>query len=462
MAKTQVVGGIIRVSTRRQAEESDSPANQRQFLSSQGATRFYEYVGSGFAVEKRRSSTAWQELVQDIRNGVLSRLLATDISRAARKDELLTELIELCDQCGVEFQAAGLRVSHDTAMGWYSAKQMSLIAELYSRDLSDRIKRGQAAAIARGVPAFTSKHLPWHLMRDPDKRHGVLPDPERWPLARQLVLDYIQGRDSLDGMSKRVYERFGVMSTASAMHKWLRSHSLQGHYGKRDGPVLISSCFPALINAEETEQLQRRLEINRKRWGTTSTHRIYALTGLCRCLHCERAMVYTTVRKPKSQELYCYLRCALVRSCPGFRRNIPGELVEMAVLHRLNHVTLAGEAATMREPAVVPIELVKLQHRVQKLRELLKEVYSPGVRADLQEATERLEILQSQNQALRRSQVDQLQELQAGGDNGFMSLPHGTRNSVLLRLVDHALVDTTYTPVGGGWENLLVPQIVLR
>jgi DNA invertase Pin-like site-specific DNA recombinase len=457
------VGAIIRVSTKRQAEESDSPTNQRHLLTSQGATRFYEYVGSGFSSDKRRSSEAWQNLIQDIKAGRLIRLLATDISRAARKDELLTELIQLCDHHGVEFLAAGLQVTHGTAMSWYSAKQMSLMAELYSRDLSDRIKRGQAAAVARGVPAFTSKHLPWHLMREPGTKHGVIQHPDRWHDAREVVMDYIEGRARLDALAARIYAKHGMMSCAAAMHKWLRSHALLGHYGKRDGPVLITNCFPALISPEEGELLQRRLQANRKRWGTSSSHTVYALTGLCRCLHCGYAMGHTTTTK-RNGTSHRYLRCAAKRDCPGFRKLTSTDLVEMAVLHELGQAleAMAVRGASRSEQVTESAEVVKLRQRVRKLEGLLSELDSPGVRADLEQAMGRLQALEAATSNRDQTRVDQAKAMVLRAENTFMNRPDGERNADLLAVIDHCLIDTTYKPEGAGWESQLVRQILLR
>lgn len=460
---TGLIGGIVRVSTQRQATESDSPLNQRQTLEAQGATVFYEYVGSGFSTAKRRASGAWQQLVADVKSGRLRRLLATDISRAARRDELISELIELCDQCGVEFLAAGLRVSHGNAMQWYSARQMALMAELYSRDLSDKVKRGQAAAIARGVPAFTSKHLPWHLMREPGTRHGVVPHPERWDDARQVVVDYLQGRAGLDELADRIHRKHGIAGHCSVIHKWLRSHALLGHYGKRDGPVLIANCFPPLITAEEGEQLRRRMEANRKRQGTRSNHTTYALSGLCRCLHCGFALSYSVVAKNNGQGIYRYLRCNSRRECPGFRKRVNADLLERALLHQIGAgwQELARAAATTGATAKVPVEVLNLRQRVRKLKELLTELDSPGVRADLQQAQQRLDQLEAAVSASSASEVDAAVELMMGGENVFLALPEGERNALLMLVVEQAQVDTTYKPVGA-FEQALLPVLTLR
>lgn len=459
---TPEVGGIVRVSTKRQAQEGESPANQRHLLEKQGATRFYEYVGSGFKLEKRRASPAWQALLQDIREGHIRRLLAVDISRAARKDELLTELIELCDASGVEFLASGYQLSHGNAMQWYSAKQLALVAELYSRDLSDKIKRGRQAALDRGVPAVTSKHLPWHLMREPGTRHGVIPHPDRWDDARAVVMDYIEGRERLDALAARIYKKHQIMGCAAAIHKWLRSHALLGHYGSRNGEIWLYNCFPALISDEEGQLLNLRLAANRKRWGTTSSHQVHALSGLCRCLHCGMAMSYTCVQRRDKQGVYKYLRCNGRRECPGYRQRSHADLVEEAVLYRINQELLAQTAAATKEPQALPPELLQLRKRISTMEQVLAMAESPGVRADLKQAYTRLEQMES---ALDRSalvRIDQDKLALMSSVNRFMQRPEGERNADLLSLIESVKVDSTYKPVGGGWQPKLVREVLLR
>jgi DNA invertase Pin-like site-specific DNA recombinase len=458
MAET---GGIIRVSTKAQALDSDSPANQRQVLASQGATRFYEDVGSGYSLQRRRSSEGWRQLLDDIQSGRIGRLLATDLSRAARRDALLSELIELCDAHGVEFLAGGMAMSHGTAHQWYSAKQIGLVAELYSRDLSDRIRRGRQAALDRGVPAFTSHHLPWHLMREPGTRHGVIPHPERWNDARHVVTEYIHGRSSLSQLSRWVHERHGLMTHHSALQKWLRSPVLEGHYATRTGQIVLASCLPALLTAEEATLVRRRLEANRKRSGSTTSHTVYALTGLCRCLHCGNAMSHTTSRHRPIDKVRRYLRCTVDRGCRGYNRKIRAAELEEAVLFRLDQELLAQRSASTTSVKAVSPEVAKLRQRVGAMEALLADLDSPGIRADLAQAKARLEQLE-QDQGPSAQLVDQAKAQMMRGINAWMARPDSERNADLLVLVERATVDTTCSVQGSIWQAALVREVLLR
>ena len=197
-----------------------------------GATQFFEAVESGFKAKREKSL---KPLFEAIEAGSIGRLLVTDLSRAARREKLLDQLITLCDEHGVEFLAGGMTMSHDNAYSWFSAKQMQLQAELYSRDLSQRIRRGQAAAVARGIPAFTSRHLSWHLRRIEGTKHGVEPHPERWDDARKAVMAYATGEWSMDALCEFINPRHGVLRHASAALKWLKRPQLRGHYANANG-----------------------------------------------------------------------------------------------------------------------------------------------------------------------------------------------------------------------------------
>ena len=87
------IAGYIRVSSRQQRDESDSPANQRARLEQAGATLIYEDLAvSGFRPERRRNADGYRSLVAAIESGQISRLLCTRLDRIARRDAIVLEL----------------------------------------------------------------------------------------------------------------------------------------------------------------------------------------------------------------------------------------------------------------------------------------------------------------------------------------------------------------------------------
>ena len=458
------IAGIIRVSTKGQA--GSSPENQREVLAAAGATRFFEAIESGYKAKRRASL---QPLLDAIRAGEISKLLATDLSRAARSQELLNELIQACDEHGVEFLAGGMSISHGDAFRWFSAQQLQLQAELYSRDLSGRIRRGQAAAISRGVFGFSSAHLAWHLAKHPDDPRKVIQHPERWDTARELVIGYIEGKFKASDLSRIAYERHGVMRLPAGVTKWLRSHWLRGHYGKRDGEVLIANAAPALISEGEAELLQQRIDANRKVKGTRAPYQVHALTGLCRCLGCESTM---TTNRPKGRDgrQYSYVRC-IQPGCPAKGLNIGADKLEAEIQALLDQVDLeVMEQGRMRRQLVTKPskELVNLKAAAKKLRETLELLDSQGLRVELQQTEQRIRELEGAHKTEPpRLSLRQVREM--GSEQWWGQRDEQQRNTDYLSVLDYAAVGVSQEWRGvqflkyRGWrwteDGELVPEL---
>lgn len=388
-----MIGGIIRVSTD-SAEQAQSPANQRAHLASAGCTAFYEDKISGSAKggEKRRQSAVWQQLEADIKNRKLSKLLVCEVNRIARRDHLVMGLVELCDEYGVDFLATtGGTLTAKSAPQWLSVKQQAVFAEYFAREQSDKIKRGQAAAVSRGVFGFTSRHLAWHLLKDPEDPRKIIKHPDHWDTAREIAIAYIEGRISAVDAARTIYSRHGVLRQASGVSKWLRSYWIRGHYGKRGGEVLIANVAPALITEEEYLMLQKRLAGNAKSKGTRAPHKKRALTGVCECAWCGGGLSYRVANGSK------YLFCGKP-DCTNYSKLMREDMIEEQLreyLHDLDLVEFEQNSRSASTAAKPTKELLNLKLRVKKLDEALAIVDSPGVRADYEQAIARINELEA-------------------------------------------------------------------
>jgi DNA invertase Pin-like site-specific DNA recombinase len=441
-SKKRATAALIRVSTRAQATDSDSPQNQRAALAAAGATVFYEYVGSGYKGDGAPRRASLQPVFDAIAAGQIERLLVTDISRASRSGRVTDELIRHCDQHGVEFLAGGMAFSHGTSTGWFTARQMSDIAELQSRQQSEKIRNGQAAALARGLPV--TGNLPWHLQRDPDDRHKAIPGPG-WDDARQAATRYIAGEWSAQQVAEYLHTRHGVMRTTSSVLSWLRSHGIRGHHGHHRGPVLISNCYPALVNDEEAQALDRRIAANR--WGNGGKRRhSYSLSGVCTCHHCGQKLVCSTTRNSTGKE-YSYVRCNSP-GCTAAKHRIPHHALEdWLVLIRLGpELARIQEHRESAAAIVAPsAELLNQRQRVAALQKLLGQFDSPGARADLEQAQQRLAALEPRPMA--RAERTLLQALRIGSDAWWAESSTAQKNTELLAVIEEARVDLTAWPL---------------
>lgn len=373
-----MIGAYVRVSSSRQGE-GESPENQRERLQAAGAQEFYTDVVSGYKLQQRRRATEFQRLTADIKAGRVTRLLTTRLDRIARRDGIFLELAELCDQHGVEFLSlqSGV-VDTSTTAGWLSVKMQLMLAEHYSRQLSENVRNGFAAQIARGVHTRPSTSLPFHLACDPTNRRGVVPG-EAWDDARYCVDQILAGRWTLGEAARFIDANHGRMSKPSTFSRWLRSPAITGHACDIKGNIQIAACWPALVTEAEHERLLASVEERRKRWGTNKILNLEpkALSGLCVCMYCGNRMAISTCRRRKYT--YEYLRCTARQRCPAASKNIPTLDIEQMLI--IEHVMPRMEAivnASQRisQPITAPTPEKKqwmreLQHRKRTPPEFL-------------------------------------------------------------------------------------------
>ena len=454
MATTPVTAGIVRVSTD-SAEQAQSPENQRDHLARAGATKFYEdrISGSAQGGEKRRQSAVWQQLEADIKARRIGRLLVCEVNRIARRDHLVMALVELCDQYGIEFLATtGGALSAKSAPQWLSVKQQAVFAEFFAREQSDKIRRGQESCRQRGVFGFTSQHLPWHLMKDPDDNRKVIANPERWDDAREAAMDFALARYNSSTICKRLYEKHGILRQSSSLTKWIKSQWLRGHYASRESEeVMIANIAPALVTDAEWELIQKRIKANSKVKGSRAPHKVRPLSGLAHCVKCGRPMTTRTVKD------YVYLRCGN-NVCDNANKNIRSEIVELEVKTSfgLKRTDFVGEIERQQRVKRKPSkELLNLRTHAQKLKEALVLIDSPGVRADYEHAMARISQLEQAEQPTEPSPFTDGELLDIGSESWWERKSDGELNTVYRLVLDKVWVDAVAKTIEVEWKKSL-------
>jgi DNA invertase Pin-like site-specific DNA recombinase len=348
------IAGYLRVSSAKQRDESDSPASQRQRLKQAGAGRFFQDLGvSGYKLEQRRKAAGYRALVKAIKAGEIEKLLCTRLDRIGRRDALVMELAELCEQAGVEFVTlAGGSVSTAKASDWLSVKTQLTIAEFFSRQLSENIRTGYQGLIAAGIPARSAASLPVHLQREQGTRHGVEPSPA-WPACREVIERFIAGDWNLADAAEHIHRATGRLSSGKAVAMWLKQPHLLGHMSKRNGEILIASCWPAIATEAEHAQIQLRLSIRHRAGGTSTSRETRALSGLCACHGCGKVLAYSVAKRPSGH--YSYLRCS-DQSCPSKRRAVRADHLEQALVVQwaADHLQLVAEAQGAASSVTIP------------------------------------------------------------------------------------------------------------
>lgn len=443
-----MIGAYVRVSSDRQGD-GESPENQRERLKAAGANEFYIDVVSGFKLQQRRKAFEFQRLTADIKAGKLTQLITTRFDRIARRDEIFLELAELCEKKNVEFSSLQSgQVDTTTTSGWLSIKMQMMLAEHYSRQLSENVRNGLAAQIARGVHTRPSTGLPFHLAPDPNNRRGVIPG-EAWDDARHAIEQILAGHWTLSRAARFVDDNHGRVCVTSTFSRWLKNPAILGHMGKPDGTIQIASCWPALVTESEHEQLLAVIARARKKWGANKESKLppKAISGLCVCVYCNEKMSINTCRVGKYK--YEYLRCISRYGCSVKGRNTQAILIEQKlliqyVMPRIEEIikSVANQTQPQLEPTAEKRQwLRELRHRKQTPpeflmasdRERINELELLIARAN--EPTSTIETPDLAALALRLTNVT------LDGTSSWFSDPPPVRNRSLRMLLQSVTVD---------------------
>jgi hypothetical protein len=440
------VGGYVRVSSRRQRDESDSPASQRQRLKDAGCTVFYEDLAvSGYRLPQRRKAVEFQRMWHAIASGQLNRLVATRLDRYARRDQIVLELAEHCDQHGVEFVSLSSGVVDTTsASGWLNVKVQLMFAEHYSRQLSENIKQGFAGLHSQGIPACSGMSIPWHLQRDPSNRHGVIEGPG-WADARFAFEQLLGDQWSLSDAADFLYPRHGVMRSHTSVREWLRRPSLVGHLvrnASKADRMVMRDCWPAL--ATELEQLQVLQVVRqhtRARKSKGGGRQVRALSGLCVCAECGGNLrIHGAHRagQPRGQ----YLRCGSQRSVCQ-QPMVPVAVVETQLLTLLGpRLKQMVEAAAVNQLHVAPPAEVADWRRELLAREAIPPEYRQ--QADQGRIAELQGLIASavSGAAVDVDQVELLRmRLAVESEASWLTRPDEDRNRDLRQLLERVVVN---------------------
>ncbi|MEB3275384.1 MAG: recombinase family protein [Cyanobacteriota bacterium] len=441
------VGGYIRVSSRRQRDESDSPASQRQRLKDAGCTVFYEDLAvSGYRLPQRRKAMQFQRMWQAIESGQLTRLIATRLDRYARRDQIVLELAQHCEQHDVEFVSLSSGVvDTSTASGWLNVKVQLMFAEHYSRQLSENVKQGYAGLHRQGIPACSSKSIPWHLQRDPDNRHGVIKGPG-WADARYVIERLLKDDWSLSRASNYLYPRYGVMGSHTCVREWIRRPSLVGHLVRNAGKpdeMVMRNCWPALATELEQLQVLRNIQQHKRaRRSVGKGRHLRPLSGFCVCGACG-ANLRIHGRSKGGVFQGQFLRCGAHRSvCSAPMIRVEKVETQLLALLGPRLKRLVDAAAVGQSVAQPPAEVADWR------RELLARESIPVEYRQLADQT-RIAELQGLIESAVHSQaagVDQAEllrmRLAVESEAEWLLRPDEDRNRDLRQLIDRAVVNT--------------------
>ena len=405
----------IRVSTEDQTEYS--PEAQKHALTryaeqhGMSIPEEYVYIDAGVSGRHAVTRPAFMAMISAARSNPspFSVILIHKFDRFARnREDSIVYKSMLRRQCGVQVISITEHLEDDR-MGLIMEAMLEAMAEYYSLNLGDEVRKGMTEKARRGelqtVPPFG------YTVRE----NCLVPLPQEEAIVKEIFARFLSGA-SIASISRwargtGILTHRGNLLDGRGIRYILSNPVYTGKLrwtpqkGSADSSVILSTArHMPFISCEDYEKTIQRLNSNRRLYGLHSRpsgERRHWLSGFVKCAACGKGMVFC---KPH------YLRCGgYIKGRCKHSQHISVACLERAILERIQEDG-EGEEPINLEPAPknLSVERKSLDHDLEVLEkrlQRLKEAYLSGIDSVEEYRKEKGKTLEHID-ALRRKQAE--------------------------------------------------------
>lgn len=379
-----------RYSSHSQGEQSieGQLAEAHKYAEAKGYAVIHEYIDRAMT-GRNDNRDDFQKMLSDCSTRAFSVILVWKIDRFGRNREEIALNKHRAKKYGVRIEYVAESVP-DSPEGVIVEALLEGMAEYYSLQLSQNIRRGYAASSAKcqclGGP------YPLGYKADPKTKKFIVNEDEV-PAVRMIFESYANGKTCTE-ICNRLNE-MGVKTTLkrefnkNSLRKMLKNEIYIGTY-KNKYATVEGGC-PAIIDKELFEEVQRQLKKNHSAGAHHRTRVDYILTGKLFCGKCGAQMVGDKGVNAKGFE-YHYYSCVnrkRARSCD--LKSVPQDWIEDVVLEYIKDILDDDDAMEAildavwefyQEDTKADDEMQAIQHEIEDTEKALNN-YSRAIEQGL-------------------------------------------------------------------------------
>ena len=307
--KKFVVGLYPRVSTEDQSRFGHSLDEQKERMLKLCDYKNYEvykvYEDAGISA-KDMNRPAFQEMIQDIKDGKINKIIVHKLDRLTRSIKDLEEICTFLDQNNCSLESISEDINTSSANGKFFIRMLTILAQLEIERTSERTKFGMVGAVKKG-------HFVGRAPIGYDKvdKKLVINDIESEVIRRIFDL-YIKGM-AANAITKLLYEEKvlnrkwiptlvdRILSNEIYIGNYVHRKTIQG-----EEPQKFIGVAPAIIEEEIFNIAQIQKQKNLKNYKRKQT---YIFMQCIKCPKCENIMGGCS-SKSHTGEKHCYYQCA--------------------------------------------------------------------------------------------------------------------------------------------------------
>ena len=282
--------GYCRVSTG-SGEQLSALESQVARIKTAGVDRVITDIESGLKNEREGIN----ELLTLIDSGRIDEVLVTRVDRLGRDATATDSLIVLAGKRGVKITTLdGGQVEAETPTGFLMARLSTSLAEMESKMLSLRVRKGLEQR--RKTHAPCRGRAPWGYAVSEDKSRFVR-DVSSWDAAQEF-LDILRSKGWRMHSALDLFKGPCPLNSCRAVKAWLLNPILRGGIGYHQSKTTLLYAEVAwdlhepLISHSEFRHMLLKMEENRRQWGRNVSRVPNVLTGLCWCPNCGKKLKY--------------------------------------------------------------------------------------------------------------------------------------------------------------------------
>lgn len=364
----------IRVSTEEQARNGYSLSSQKERLYEYCKEKGYKVIGlyadeGKSARTKLRNRKELLRLVEDVKRNEIDRIIFWRLDRWFRNVADYYKIQEILDKYNVDWECTDEEYNTTTSNGRLHLNIKLSIAQNESDQTSDRIKFNFDMMVRNGKVIVGKQGMPLGYTITGEKKNKVMiKDIETENVANDMW-ENIKITGSIRKTLFYINNKYNLNICYDSMRHYFTNEK---YYGCYKG---IENYCPAYVSKEDFDYVQTLIKKNYK----LNKRHDYIFSGLLVCPNCNRKLAgFTSIATKNSGKRYKYpsYRCNYRYSyhqCTYSKRPVEKTMETFLlknIKEEINKYILTTNEVSVKEDAKSPINVNKLQLKLERLNEL--------------------------------------------------------------------------------------------
>ena len=281
----------IRVSTKKQAEEGYSLEAQKERLEKLCETNGYiiykVYSDEGKSA-KNTKRTAYQEMMEDMRQGKFDKIIVTKLDRISRSLIDLEELIQDLQKNGCSFETASEKIDLDSSIGVMFVRLLGIFAQFERERIAERINDTFEEMVAQGKAITGTQPFGYKV-----ENGMVVIDEDKKDIVIDMFNTYEKMQSQRAAFTK-LKEKYDLKMALNGYIKILKNPIYIGQYKNNE------EYTTPIISKKQFDNVQKIMKSkNVKVYEHSRTH---LFSGLIIDIHCGCKMTANTYHANTSYE----------------------------------------------------------------------------------------------------------------------------------------------------------------